>query len=359
MYPLAKEGFHGGTELYVRRIASGLAGKGHVCHVVAPDLEGPMQMRGEREFWWGPESFPTEADCVVMFHALAGVEPYSADLLVLATNGVDPYLGSDPAWVHNIDAYPVFSQKHAELLTLNRGVPPERMYVTGLGVDDAEPSSILTVPHRWFYSNDPARGLWHVLDIFQEYRLEFPEATLHVGYSFDRQFEHHRWNATSTAEALWACRERMENDRSITVLPEMTRADVAREMGECFVHVMPSDPPNVGSQIHGMLQMELASYGVPLVLASTEAFPEVFGEAAMILPLPGTFIPEHMVRYSCVDWACELVNLAREPERMLEMSQKSFALAGRHSWRAVVDRWDSMLVLLEGQVGRARTAVGV
>src|SRR5215831_8269151 len=65
----SRDGFHGGTESYVKELARGLAGIGHTIHVITGDIDTDEQ-RGEGEFWWPKDSHPTRADCVVLVHNL-------------------------------------------------------------------------------------------------------------------------------------------------------------------------------------------------------------------------------------------------------------------------------------------------
>ncbi len=349
LYPVGLPGFHGGTEQMVQRIAHELALRGHEVHVVTPDLPKEEQ-RGPTEWWWPAAWFPREADVLVCVHSTEFMNDYSAPLVVLATNGIDPYLGPKNEHVGNVDAYPCFSQVHVDLLTSTRPVPKEKCFITGLGVDLDAPA-LPKVPNRLFYSNDPARGLWHLLEVFRYVREAIPDAELRIGYDFDRQFEQHRWAANSLAEALWECRRRMETEPGIVNLGALSREEVVREMGEAYLHVHPSDPPNVGSQIHGMTQMEMAAAGVPLVLSDIEAFPEVFGEAAEILPLPGRMIPledatddgPEFRRVDARDWADVVIDILRDRGRWEAMSAASRALAEKHTWDAVVDKWEAML----------------
>jgi glycosyltransferase involved in cell wall biosynthesis len=346
MYPVGLPGFTGGTEHYLRVVAHGLAERGHTVHVVTPDL-GREEQRGPAEWWWPPYAFPRDADAVVLVQGMKGLleADYQADRLIVMTNGIDPNCGPGHEWASGVDAWPCFSKVHVDMLC---GTTPtvrrEACFVTGLGVDLPDLSATpAAVPSRLFFSNDPARGLWHMLDIFACIRRQIPDATLHVGYDFDRQFELHRWVANSMSEALWEARERLESDDGVVKLPRVDRADVAREMAQCAIHVMPSDPPGAGTQIHGMTQMEIASYGVPLVLSDVEAFPEVFGQAASILPLPGRYYAAEERRIDSRDWADAVVEILKDPEKRAEMGRRSRALAEHHTWTAVLDRWEEML----------------
>lgn len=365
LYPVGKPGFTGGTELYVRQLATGLAGKGHAVHVVTPDLDEDEQ-RGPNEWWWGPEAHPTKADAVVMVHSLAGADDYSGDALIYGTNGVDPYLGPDGRLAELVSAFPVFSKNHGELMCAqNPTIDKSRCVVTGLGVDLSEYGKVIAsdktgwhrkppkVPGRIWVGNDPARGLWHVLDVFEIVQREYPEATLHITYDFDRQYEQHRWRQNILAETMRETKRRLATIPGVVNLGSLDRSGVIQQQLEAMVHLWPSDPPNVGSQIHGISQMEAAAAGCALVLSDTEAFPEVFGGTAEILPVPGRFIPDPNGdgrRVDAQDYADIVLDILRDMELWAKASRASRKLAEQHTWAAVITKWDQMLgMLAEGE----------
>lgn len=355
----------GATEAYAKRVISGLAEKGHQVHVVAPDLETDEQ-RGPNEWWWGPGNHPMRADAVILIHNLANVVGYTAEHFLLMPNGVDPWLGPDQSWGERLSAVACYSDWMADELVRQRpSVPREKCIQTGLGVnvDDyydwdhlfGKGEFIDSMKHfhgRMLYANDPARGLWHTLAIFDRVREQIPGATLHVAYDFDRQFEPWRWQQNDMAELMWRCKERLERGDGVVNLGQLSHAEILREQMECHVHCMPSDPQNVGTQTHGLTQMELAAAGVPLVLSSIEAFPELFGECATLLPLPGQMAAydqqeDALARVTVDDWASEVINLMEDSDRWQEASRKGRELASTQSWSNVVDRWDDMLRGLE------------
>jgi glycosyltransferase involved in cell wall biosynthesis len=388
LYPVGKPGFSGGTETMVRRLAHGLAEEGHTVHVVTPDLDEDEQ-RGPTEFWWPSHAHPSKADIVVMVGSLAGAEHYEADGLVYCTNGAElpDFLSPEVAGI--VAAYPVFSKTHARLMCqLNPGIPKERCVVTGLGVDleeyetgverlrteqnrprrapvtdtspnagerwaqELDPSEIRAckVPGRIWVGNDPARGLWHVLDVFEVVQREHPEASLRITYDFDRQFEAHRWHQNAMSEMFWECKRRIATIPNVMNVGALDRADVVREQLEAQVHLWPSDPPNIGSQIHGLSQMEAAAAGCALVLSDVEAFPELFAGAADILPVPGTYIPDPEGdgrRIDARDYAEIVLDLLRDPEAWAKASQASRKLAEKHTWEDCLGSWLLMLDRLD------------
>jgi glycosyltransferase involved in cell wall biosynthesis len=354
-YPLATPGFHGGTELYIQKLAHGLAERGHTVHVIANDLVHEEQ-RGPTEWWWGPENHPQIADVVMAASTLETIGDLSAPMLVLLPNGIDPLLFGHGSLV---DAVACFSDCHVKLMAK---VCPElagKCQVTGLGVDLAEypwPRKQRPVHGRMLFSNDPARGLKQTLDIFDCVKKRVADATLHIAYDFNRQFEQHRWSARCMAEILWECKRRIESDPAIVSLGGLTHTDLLREQYETQVHTYPSDPPNSGSQIHGMLQMELAAAGVPLVLSDIEAFPEIFGEAATLLPVIGRLAAKagnDMVRVDAQDWADVTVELMKSPKKWKAASQACRRLAERHTWGAMVTRFEEMIAAFFGQEAKA------
>lgn len=359
----------GGTEKFVRKIITGLAENGHQVHVVAADLEREEQ-RGDNEWWWGPRNHPTKADVVIAVQNLMPLEeqaiPYVAEHFMLLTTTTDPWLGDGAGQLSRV---PCMSQTHVDLLTAQSpSIRPEQCVITGLGVelDDYQRRNrwvgigpdgyalpdIDSVPGRMFFANDPQRGLWHLLSIFDLVRERVPEATLHIGYDFDRQFEDHRWRSNAIAERLWQCKERIERGDGVVNLGSLTHAELVREQLECQVHCHPSDPPNVGSQTHGLTQMELAAAGSALVLSDIESFPELFSDCAELLPLPGCMAAVDdeigdLARVRYEDWADVVVGLMQDKDRWQEASTKSRQVAAQHTWPRVLERWETMLAGLE------------
>lgn len=364
LYPVGKSGFHGGTELYLHKLAEGLA-KNHIVHVVTADLSREEQ-RGERLWYWPKAYHPTSGDAIIMFHSLENIEPYSSDLLVLASNGLGAYLGPEDEYATGVDAVACFSKVHADLLhKAHPKLRTDRFFITGLGVDvgdysvgfertaDGDVNAIRfrdkQVPGRMLYANDPQRGLLNTLRVFELVRKEVPEATLHVTYDWERVFQALKWNAHCISEELWECNALMKTIPGVSNLGALTRQEVIREELECSIHAYPSNPPNVGSQIHGITQMECAAAGAALVLSDVEAFPEVFGEAAYILPTIGSYLPEDERRCNIADWADVIISLIREPEEHRKASVAARALAERNTWDHVVHRWNKMLSDLTGK----------
>lgn len=357
-YPLAREGFHGGTETMVKQITRGLAAKGHTVHVIANDLQHEEQ-RGPTEWWWPAGYHPTHADIVMAPASLETVGDLTAPLLVLMPNGIDPPLFGRES---QIDGVACFSQCHIDLMAKVSPIPKEKCFITGLGVDlneyhdfeiDTANTRAFSGP-RMLFANDPARGLLPMLDIFDRIREQMPDASLHISYDFDRQFAQHQWSARCMGEILWECKRRIETTDGVTSLGGLTHAEIVREQLESKIHVYPSDPPNTGSQIHGMTQLECAAAGVPLVLSDIEAFPEIFGECARLLPVIGSLRGRteegEPARVDAADWADVAVEIMQDETKWREMSEASTALAAKHTWGQVVDNVDAMLTALAGRL---------
>jgi len=368
LYPFGKAGFSGGTEGYTRTIAAGLAERGYLVHIVTPDLDHE-EHRAENEWWWPPTAHPTRADYVVAIHNLEQVPGYVGQHFVLMPNGVDPALGEGG---DRLSAVACFSQCHIDLLTKTRPViRPEICHITGLGVnaddyreryeaDHWHPQIIREQEHgtirggkvhgRILYANDPARGLWHTMHIFDCIRERMPKAELRIAYDFARQFEQWRWQASAVAEQMWWCKERIEQGNGVVDLGNLSREKLLAEQLSTDIHIMPSDPPNIGSQIHGMSQGELAAAGVPLLLSDIEAFPEVFKDVAAFMPVPGTMCVRDeegdWSRVTYEDWAQEAVAIMRDSDRWMEMSRRGRAWAENNDWSRVIERWDEMLMSL-------------
>lgn len=357
MYPLAGGGFSGGSQVYIKAVVKGLAANGHDVHVIAQDLEVDEQ-RGPNEHWWPPTYFPRKVDvAVIQMHAFQNPE-YDAPLCVLMTSCIDPYVGPNDEWVPAFEAVPVFSEVHKKLLLETRPFKPEQVFVTGLGVNLADyyveynplrdgdylrQLQSKKVYGRMLYANDPARGLFYTLDVFDEVKKNVPEATLHVAYDFDNQWEMRKYEHSQMAEYLLECKKRLDSTPGVRNLGGLNRREIIREQIECAVHCYPSDPPGRGTQTHGLTQLECAAAGAALVLSDVEAFPEIFGEGAQILPTIGTYVPALERRYEAKDYAYYVSALMRNPLDLEKQSHKARRLAESMTWDVVIEKWERML----------------
>lgn len=352
-YPVGKPGFSGGTELMLHKIAAGLSQK-HTVHVVTPDLDD-MEQRGPTLFYWPDAFHPNKADVVVMIHNLHNLAPYSAPLLILASNGVGKDVdGTDDTteFIDGIDAVTCFSHTHVNLLKrFHPKVPIDKCFVTGLGVDIDDYNNMLytsgngKTPHRFLYANTPERGLWHTLKIFELIQKEIPDASLHITYNWPTVFEMYKWQANIIGQQVWECKDMIERIPNVTYTGRLSREEIIREQLECQIHMYPSSPPNVGSQIHGITQMECAAAGCALVLSDVEAFPEVFGHngGAYTLPVPGALLTGEDRLLTHSDWAGFVVDLLNNPNELKESAQHARQLAENNTWDHVVVNWENML----------------
>ncbi len=352
LYPMGKPGFTGGTEAVVHRLAAAMAKRGHEVHVITNDLQYE-EHRGPNLWYWPKDNHPVVADIAIPIAHLETVGDLSAPLMVLLSNGIDPELAGHGDYV---DAFVTFTEAHSKLLAERSSIPLEKCFVTGLGIDVKEMSVKATpVYGRLLWANDPSRGLWHMLDIFDHVKQAIPEATLHVSYNFDRQLYFHQWNANAIAEIMWKCKDRLENTPGVTNMGNLSHEDLLSEQMECHVQVFPSDPQNVGSQLHGLTQMEMCALGVPLITTEIEAFPELYADCATFLPWPGQFEKYdkkrgEMRRVTAKDWADEAVYLMKHPRKWATASRKAKMVAKRHDWSTMYDNYEILFQQLAVKV---------
>lgn len=346
LYPFSKPGFTGATEIYAHKLAEGLATRGHTVHVVTPDLT-TLEHRAPTLFYWPKAWHPTEADAVVMFHNLEHIGPYSADLLILVSNGLGADLGPQDEFASGLDAVACLTKKHVDLLTLaHPKIDRSKCFVTGLGVDLSEyRGDILPArrPGRLLWTSSPERGLWHAVDIFEHVQKDMPEATLHLTYDWERFFHRAKWDSNHQAAQMWQIKERIDANPAIVNRGGLSREELIQAQLEAQIFLFPCDPQLIGSQLHSLAALEAAAAGCALVLSQSEALPEVFGSAAEILPIPGHFDPHIERRWDAQDWAAVCLALLQSPEKWAQASRSARSLAERSTWGAVLDVWDAKL----------------
>jgi len=340
VYPVGGEGFRGGTETYLARIAHGLARK-HIVHVLTPDLEEPEQ-RGPTLWWWPPTSHPVSCDVYVPWHNLEFLGTVATDRVVFASNGLGADRGAQPDLVADVVT---FSDCHTELLEKEMPLWKGRCRVLGLGVDlDEYPKAMPTKDRRvMLVGNDPARWAPMLLDVFDRVRREVPDAQLHVTYTdLVEEYERYRWGQNAFDEVMRESVVRLSRTPGISILGRLDRAGLVREQVVAGVHCYPSDPPNLGSQIHGIFQMECAAAWTPLILSDVEAFPEVFKDTGYMLPRVGTFDGESRVG---ADWYASAVVhvMGLGDTEYGRMARKARLVAEKHRWKDVIQRWERLL----------------
>lgn len=87
------------------------------------------------------------------------------------------------------------------------------------------------------------------------------------------------------------------------------------------------------------------------MLSDIEAFPEVFGEGATIMPTIGKYVPEWERRCQAADYAEVVITLMKSPELWQKESRKARALAEKNTWEMVSAKWEEMLKVLAARVG--------
>lgn len=345
LYGLGHATFSAGTELIVSQLAHGLAERGHEIHVITPDLSH-AEHRGPTEWWWPPQGHPTVGDVVMGAHGFQYSHDLRAPFWVLLSNSIDMELGAvNPSSI----MVATLSSVHNGLLCKRMPITAEQCFVTGAGVElpNLFLRKINLVPGRLLWASSADRGIWHMLDIYDHVKAKLPDASLHVAYGFDNHFERQKWSAHSLSELLWEAKRRIEGTEGIEKLGTLPREQLLKEEMATAIHVYPCDPPNVGSQLHGITALEHAACGVPLVLSDVEALPEVFGEVAEVLPVPGSLRKfdqkRKMVgRFDAQDWADVVVDILGDIERYEKMAKASRELAERHTWDNMLDRYEAL-----------------
>ncbi len=342
VYPVGKPGFRGGTERYLEEVAGGLS-RDHDVHIITPDLDEPDR-RGPYLWYWPPHTHPTACDVYVPFHNTAFLgEDVAAEKVVFASNGLGAFLPSAGL----VDRVATFSQCHSDLLTAEHPVFKDKCVITGLGVDlDQYPKRMPEKKRNVIMvGNDPARYLWGLLDIFEHVRRERPDAELWLSYlDVEKEAERYWWGQNAFDETMREALVRVRKADGVRILGKVD--NVVPYQCEAGVHVYPSDPPNLGSQIHGIMQMEMAAAWTPLVLSDVEAFPEVFGGAATILPRLGSYSGQRQTRWGPEHWAYEVCRVMKFGGRYIKMARAARRLAEEHTWQRVVRNWSDLLKAL-------------
>lgn len=114
----------------------------------------------------------------------------NATTTILMCHDMNYFYNIPDAWVENIDKIAVLSKWHEKWITERHPNFKGKTWLTANGIDPQRYSGkVEKVPHRYFYSSSPDRGLRELLDMWPTIRAAIPDAELHVCYGFKLAYE--------------------------------------------------------------------------------------------------------------------------------------------------------------------------
>ena len=197
---------------------------------------------------------------------------------------------------YGVDYYQAVSRWHVEtLLRSDLSLSPDRarpkFFLSPNGVDPARyQNRPERVPFRAIYSSSPDRGLHHLLRIWPEVRRIAPQAELRIFYEMQRWFD----ITESIGEGATTYRQYREvkeglkrcEDLGVSVMGGVGQWRLAQEQMMASAMVYPCDTVDKATEGFGISILEAMTAGIPAITTDCDAFGEVWGDSAEIIPLP-------------------------------------------------------------------------
>ncbi len=329
----------GGRERATVAVAEQLAARGYETAIINPHPEA-----GEKN---GVDYLPLSAleDDRTIHGALIAVNGYDSLpalpyrlRLIWAQTGL-PHIAPLLSYV---DAVVVNSQAKIDYLNgPNHGlIRPPKVHIIPNGVELApwDAVTIPRVPGRLLYSQSPDRGLVHLLRWWPALKARLPDLSLHVTYSIDRIYDF-QWMHELRAEM---CRyiDRGRDLPDVTYLGVVSADDYRRELKEAELYVFPCDP-GVSGETFSIGVMEACAAYTPVLGSGDVSIAEIYSDVVHIED--GPIFDGH--------WIERITRLMTDPTERQRLVPQARALAERHQWRLIADRWETLLKqLAEGKV---------
>lgn len=199
---------------------------------------------------------------------------------------------------YGVDAYQAVSRWHVNrLITSDPTAPlnPEKFFVFPNGVDlrRYEQQTPPRDPFRVIHSSSPDRGLHHLVEAWPRIKRKVPEANLHLFYDMSKWFQTvddqrrvlgQILNTTERADRL---REALRKAEGLDVVLHgaVDQWTLAREQLQSSIACYPCDPVQ-GSEGFSCTILEYLAAGIPTITTNADAFPELWPDHTIQLPLP-------------------------------------------------------------------------
>lgn len=329
-FPLSSK-MHGATELLLKQSARALSELGHRVDVICCEQR---EQYVDGVYWWTPVSFPRTADVLVAYDQLTGVKDFIAykHLVMPLTFSRPPTAGLEG----RVDRVLCLSELNKQLVLRNcPGLKPESRQVGIFPpcVDTSEYFPIPKVPGRIVWCNSPDRGLYHFIKLWPMVKERVPNASMVITYDLEGRLEQAKWMHDGIAYRLWKVWEWAKSAPDVHISGVLSREEVVREQLKADVFAYPCDPPEKDSMVHCIAALECAAAGCTLIMPEIEAFPELFGDVAVMTSAP--------VNYE--EWAEAIATAIQRPTMFEYKVNAGMELAERHSYQNYKERWRKLL----------------
>jgi glycosyltransferase involved in cell wall biosynthesis len=276
------------------------------------------------------ESFPYDAvvawECPSVFASEKVMKKQKVRLVHMQVAHFNP--GEEEAAEKHATGVVALSEWHKEFL-VHSGLNHPNLYVRPNGID------LSNYPPIWnksdlpsfVYSSSPDRGLWHLLKMWREIRLEFKDTSLVVAYGVSDYIEKNKWLHSRVGEMSLEI-EYLLKQPGIMNVGRIGQKALARYQMDATAFLYPCDP--IGPTETGCITaIENMAAGNPCIMTDADCLEDEFGQVAMIHSLP--------LDYN--EYIGSLIEILHDPFRYERMMEEGRAFAETRDWKVIAPSW--------------------
>jgi glycosyltransferase involved in cell wall biosynthesis len=168
-----------------------------------------------------------------------------------------------------------------------------------------------------------AKGVYRLLEIFYYVKEELPQAQLLlVGKNYE-------------GEGIVNKAKELGIEKDIQLVGQVPYSEIGKYYSKADIFIHPSYPESFG-----MVLLEAMSYGVPVVASDLPCFRESTKGAASLLFHHGSF---DWQKENYMLWAKEIINILRNPEKRIKMSEDGKIVAQSQTWKEKAKEYEGFL----------------
>jgi len=192
-------------------------------------------------------------------------------------------------------------------------------------------------PFKVFYSSNPDRGLYILLDMWEELTRKIPELKLHIYYGWDglrTWSKDNNWQNQVNQQYNNAM-ERISQFSNISLKGRLTKKELAKEMlsGTLCLY------PNNFWETFCLTALESQAAGVPTITTARGALSTTLNKDCNILITLDPYSKAYKDRF-----IQETVDLMEDRNRLNQWSLqcRDYALGDSHDWSEIVQQWEKL-----------------
>ena len=232
---------------------------------------------------------------------------------------------------------------HYIIERLQHSIDAKKLKIVPLGIrKDLYLQSIERNPFKVFYSSNPDRGLYILVDMWKELTEQIPQLELDIYYGWEglkTWSDNKNWQ-DQIGQQYSDTMKKLSDFGNISFKGRLTKKDLAKEMLSSTLCLY----PNNFWETFCLTSLEAQAAGVPTITTDKGALATTLNKECNVLIRLDPFSKEYKDAF-----IKETVNLFSDKTRLKQWSLqcRDYIMSGKHDWTDIAQQWSELILCLQ------------